>query len=209
MLYFSGPNTLAAPDPGLKVTRVVLGRGTQNYTCADSQSTTIPAAAGALAILYDASCLVSKKPSLLHQLPNILVSVSSSLTQTILQRIAGEAVVVGHHYFAPDFSTPVFDFRITTGQTQIFTGVRDQAVPALTSASRGGLADQQFGAVDWLRLKAIPAKTVDYKLAYRVETAGGKAPATCRGRPATFSIEYATEYCEYLPEISCFLRLRR
>lgn len=122
----------------------------------------------------------------------------------IIRGIAGDAVVVGHHYFAPDFSTPVFDFRVAAGQTQIFTGVRDQAIPALSTASRGGPGDQQFGAVDWLRLKAIPEKTVDYKLAYRVETAGGKAPATCEGRPSTFSIEYATEYCELFSDLFYF-----
>lgn len=138
-----------------------------------------------------------KNPTLLHKLPNVLVSISSSLTGVILKKIAGDAVVVGHHYF-PSVTTPVFDFRITAGQTQIFTGVKDQAAPARSSAAKGGPANQQFGAVDWLRLKAIAETSVGYKLAYRVETAGGKAPPTCKGRPSTFSIEYATEYCEYL-----------
>lgn len=194
-----GATALAGPDPGLVVTRVVLGRGTQNYTCADSKDTTLPVGAGALAMLYDVSCLAANYPALLHSLPDALVALPAGSIGAILQRVPVESIVLaGHHYFAPDFSTPVFDFRLA-GQTPIFTGVRDQAVPASSRAAKGGLQDQQFGAVDWLRLKAIAAQSVDYKLAYRVQTAGGKAPPTCKGRAGTFSIEYATEYCENCP----------
>lgn len=156
-------------------------------------------------MLYDASCLAANFPSLLHSLPDVLVALSTSRLDTILQRVPSEPIVVGHHYFAPDFSTPAFDFRLTAGQTQIFTGVRDQAVPASSNAAKGGRQDQQFGAVDWLRLKAIPAKSVDYKLAYRVQTAGGKAPPTCKGRAGTITIEYATEYCEYSHVVCLFV----
>lgn len=191
-----GTTALAGPDPGLVVTRVVLGRGTQNYTCADSKDTTLPVGAGALAVLYDASCLAANFPALLHSLPDALVALSADSIGAVLS--AESMLVAGHHYFAPDFSTPVFDFRLA-GQAQIFTGVRDQAVAAPGSAAKGGLREQQFGAVDWLRLKAIAAKSVDYQLAYRVQTAGGKAPPTCKGRAGTFSIEYATEYCEDCP----------
>lgn len=195
----SGPTLLADPDPGLSVTRVVLGRGTQNYTCADSKDTTVPSAAGALAILYDASCLAANYPSLLHELPDALVALSGSIeiyTGAILQRISGEPIILGKHYFS-DFTTPVFDFRLTAGQTGIFTGVKDQAVPASAYAAKGGSPDQQFGAVDWLRLKSVTGKSVGYKLAYRVHTAGGKAPSTCKGLASSFTIEYAAEYCEY------------
>lgn len=181
---------------------MVLGRGTQNYTCTDSKATTVPATAGAKAILYDASCLAAYYPSLLHELPNVAVTLSEGVelfAGALLQRVSGDNIVVGHHYFAPDFNTPVFDFRLRATQTKIFTGKKDQSVPAAEFAALGGVPNQQFGAVDWLRLVAIPGKSVDYKLAYRVHTAGGKAPPTCSGRPSSFTIEYSAEYCE------CFL----
>lgn len=189
----AGPTALAGPDAGLRLTRVVLGRGTQNYTCIDSLETTIPTGGGAVAALYDASCLAATFPALLHELPNALVALSSG---TARQRITRDAALVGHHFFAPNFATPVFDFRTKPGQTGIFTGARDAGIPAAAGAARGGPPDQQFGAVDWLRLKTLPGQSVGYQLVYRIHTAGGKPPPNCKGRPSTITIEYATEYCE-------------
>lgn len=189
-----GTVALADPDAGLRLTRVLLGRGTQNYTCTDSSETTIPTGGGAVATLYDASCLAATFPALLHQLPNALVGMSGA---TGRQRIVRDAALVGHHYFAPNFATPVFDLRLKPGQTGIFTGARDAGVPAAVGAARGGPPDQQFGAVDWLRLKTLPGQSVGYQMVYRVHTAGGKPPPTCKDRPTTITIEYATEYCEH------------
>ena len=55
---------------------------------------------------------------------------------------------------------------------------------------------QGFGAVDWLQLKAKSGST-ELMEAYRVFTAGGKAPSTCEGQPATFEMQYSAEYWFY------------
>jgi len=121
----------------------------------------------------------------------------------VFQRLSKEKVVVGHHYFTPDFSTPVFDFRITPDVKRYFSGSKDAGISATTYASKGS-PGEQYGAVDWLRLKAGD-KSVESKLAYRVHTAGGKAPANCKGRGGSFMVDYAAEYCLFCP----FLANRR
>ncbi|KAG0127186.1 hypothetical protein HOY82DRAFT_81303 [Tuber indicum] len=193
-----GPTLLPDPDPGLKLTNVVLGRGTQNYTCADDTESSTPVSQGAEAILYDVSCLAADHPSLLHELPDVLVQLQSSVQYyitAVFQRLSKEKVIAGHHYFTPDFSTPVFDFRITPDIKRYFSGKRDAGVPATAYASKGA-PGQEYGAVDWVRLKAGD-EAVESKLAYRVHTAGGKAPPNCKGMQKNFDIEYATEYWFY------------
>lgn len=108
--------------------------------------------------------------------------------------------LIGHHYFAPNNTIPVFDFRMEKSQSLIFRGKKDQGVPATTAASKG-IPTEQNGAVDWLRIVAIQSLSVGFKLVYRVQTAGGKSPSTCKGMSKSFEIQYATEYCKYSHDI--------
>ncbi|KAG0633724.1 hypothetical protein HOY80DRAFT_591418 [Tuber brumale] len=193
-----GTTLLADPEPGLTLTNVVLGRGTQNYTCTDNTESSIPVSQGALATLYDVSCLAANHPSLLHELPDVLVQLQTSVQfyiTAVFQRFSKEKIVAGHHFFAPDYSTPVFDFRVTPDIKRYFSGKRDAGVAATAYSSKGS-PGQEYGAVDWLRLKAGD-KSVESKLAYRVNTAGGKAPENCKGMQKNFNIDYAAEYWFY------------
>ena len=83
-------------------------------------------------------------------------------------------------------------------------GQKLENVPAPSYAD-AGLPPDAFGAVDWLKLGSKEGvytadgddfKSKGYKLVYRVETAGGKAPPTCQDRPAQFTIPYAAQYSE-------------
>lgn len=118
----------------------------------------------------------------------------------IVSRMSRNKILVGHHYFSPNNTIPVFDFRMEksqqNSQSLVFRGKKDQGVPATASASKGILTEQN-GAVDWLRIVAIPSLSVGFKLVYRVQTAGGKNPSTCKGMSKSFEIQYATEYCKY------------
>lgn len=143
------------------------------------------------------------QPTLLNQLPNSLVTFSPDLdlfksSTATAKKLKAQDVIVGRHHFNPEGTTPIFDFRMKPGQDKIFTGTRDDSVPAPSSASKG-TPGEEFGPVDWLRIKAIPDKTVGYTLGYRLHTAGGKAPATCKGlTKKVIEVQYATQYCEYL-----------
>lgn len=61
------------------------------------------------------------------------------------------------------------------------------------AASVVGQSNQGFGAVAWLKLVTKAAATGNLQEVYRVNTAGGKPPATCAGSAATLEVQYATE----------------
>jgi hypothetical protein len=46
-------------------------------------------------------------------------------------------------------------------------------------------------AVPWLKLLAKDGATGGIKEVYRVDTAGGSAPATCQGQPANIQVQYS------------------
>ncbi|KAH0553282.1 hypothetical protein GP486_006583 [Trichoglossum hirsutum] len=187
---------IADPSSDLKLSRVVLGRGTQNYTC-KAGSSDKPTAAGAIAILYDASCPASYQPALLHELPGAFLQVDSSteyLAAAILQTMSSEHVVAGHHYFSGP-TTPVFDFRVKDGDKDIFCGKKTSNVSAPGDSVKGK-NNQGDGAVDWLKLDSVDG-TSGFKEAYRVVTAGGSPPPTCKDKPASFEVDYTAEYWFY------------
>ena len=72
------------------------------------------------------------------------------------------------------------------------TSVAD--IPAPSGANAG---PQGYGAVDWKALTAV-AGSVGLEV-YRVETAGGKAPASCSGVGVgeTVLVQYAAMYWFY------------
>ncbi|KAF8533258.1 hypothetical protein BDD12DRAFT_504160 [Trichophaea hybrida] len=179
----------AEPHPPL---RVVLGKGTQNYTCADSTAASVPKANGAKAVLYDASCLAENYPDLLHSLPPILLDLNFDAEKYLIKKlhIDQDGLKVGVHYFSNP-TTPVFNFQ-KSKKGGIFVGKKIQNVTAPSTAKYG-----QNGAVDWLKIDAIDGTTNGCVTAYRVVTAGGKPPTTCAGLKKHFEVPYVTEYWFY------------
>ncbi|KAF8471240.1 hypothetical protein BDZ91DRAFT_718163 [Kalaharituber pfeilii] len=196
-----GDGALKLTDAGfMRLKLVVIGHGTQNYTCADSTANSKPAPIGAYAEMFDASCFATFAPAILHWLPDIFLHRTEAVPRDLLPK-------VGLHYFHPDITTAVFDINEPTDRKQsgLFVGKKLENVPAPQNANRG-IEPDAFGAVDWLKL--VPKnnvktecgetlKSVGFKAVYRVHTAGGKAPATCEGRESSFTIPYATEYWLY------------
>lgn len=170
---------------------VAVGRGTQNYTCADSTAQSKPVAAGAVARLYNATCAAANYPQLLARLPNAsLVFGSPAVEDEPLH--PAPLYFSGDHFFI-DAKTPVFN----VGTKSDFYGVAvcaksdSSAAPADAPAGPNGL-----GSVPWLKLADTGAST-GFKEVYRVNTAGGVAPASCEGQEAQFKVDYATEYWFY------------
>lgn len=144
---------LPPPSSGLSLKHVVLGRGTQNYTC--SEESAAPVAKGALATLFDASCLVGSYPELLHQLTPALRNVSvdtlsflSVLTGQIVSSKSG-GLIEGKHYFDCD-GVPFFDLRFGGSKDWMTAEVVGKApAPSKALASQSNGADHD---VDWLKL---------------------------------------------------------
>ncbi|GJP91284.1 hypothetical protein CBS147343_8296 [Aspergillus niger] len=181
-------NLTALPTPATNLTlqHVALGRGTQNYTCSSPQNTTSkPTSVGALATLFDASCIASVDEELLHHLPALVQGIPLEtldfLATLISLACAGEGIL-GEHYFTGN-GQPSFDLR--------FSGDDDWAtMKKVASANAPKSVD-----VPWLKLVKIEGEGI--KEVYRVYTAGGVSPATCEGQEGEFEVEYAAEYWFY------------
>lgn len=161
-------SNLTAPTSDMKLVLIALGQGTQNYTCASS--TSVPAAIGALAQLYNASCAVASNPS---------ASTDS------LASIAASSATIGTHFFV-DNTTPDFDIQ-GLGNTEV-KKAEDAAAP------------NPSADVKWLRLQAqATGTTSSVKQIYRLRTVGGVAPATCEGRTAgeVITVDYQAQYWVY------------
>lgn len=167
-------NGLPSPD-GLTLKYIALGYGTQNYTC--SNTTASPVAVGAIAVLYDATSLLTNEPSSVPTLPALAYSTSSSLGLATL----------GHHYFSAS-STPTFDLDAANPRAFLSAKKMD-SVNAPSSSIPNSVA--------WLYLADNgTGLSQNLKAVYRVETAGGGAPSACT-KAGNVEVEYAAEYWFY------------
>ncbi|KKK16143.1 hypothetical protein P175DRAFT_0555695 [Aspergillus ochraceoroseus IBT 24754] len=169
---------------------VAVGRGTQNYTCATSTKDSKPEANGAVARLYNATCIAANFPDLIELLPAIAykVTLPSNEYDPLPPANLG---LIGHHFFQG--STPVFNLDTTpSSQLGLAISKKVAALDAPSNAIKGS-----NGAVAWLYLSAINGTVGAYKSVYRVDTAGGNSPETCEGMPSAFTVQYAANYFFY------------
>ncbi|KAK5160241.1 hypothetical protein LTR04_004710 [Oleoguttula sp. CCFEE 6159] len=186
------PSTPSLPPPssGLTLSRVAVGRGTQNYTCDTTNSSAVPVSVGAVATLYNASCVAVLYPELLSLMPNVALQYPPPSSASPLS--PSNIDLSGHHYFV-DASTPFFD--LDTSSHSYGTGAfkKAAACPAPGDAPRGPLREGGYGSVAWLKLAAKGAGQT-FQEVYRINTAGGNPPASCVGQPASLEVDYAAEY---------------
>ena len=136
------------PAEGAKAVRVVLGRGTQNYSCSGASGNK-PVPTGAVATLYDVSCIAGSS-QLLSALPGLIINMDMDLISKVAKDIAGtDQIVAGHHYFSNE-GFPVFNFSTESGN-DVFVGRKLAQIQA-PSCAVNGTDNQAFGAVDWLQL---------------------------------------------------------
>lgn len=182
------PTSLPPPSPGLTLKHVAIGRGTQNYTCG-TNVTAAPAAVGALATLYNASCVAATYPDVLSMLPR--VALQYNLTSTNQASLSPSNLQIsGHHYF--ELTVPTFNLDTAAMNLGIAPTSKNNTAPA-PAGSPVGQYGQGFGAVAWLKLLATDEATGNLQEVYRVNTAGGNPPATCAGMPSAFEVQYSAE----------------
>ncbi|MCJ1479110.1 hypothetical protein MMC13_007794 [Lambiella insularis] len=171
------PTPLPLPSTGLFLYHVAIGRGTQNYTCADSTANSLPVPIGANATLYNATCIASSYPTVLASLPGIALTAPVS-------SIPDSLVPSGHHYFT-NSTTPTFDL----GDLGFVHAKKMNTSNAPTATPP---------AVAWLKLDAEAQEEIgNIAEIYRLNTAGGSPPANCSGMASTFEVQYAAVYWFY------------
>lgn len=180
---------MPSPVAGTSLLAITLGRGNQNYTCADSTANSIPVSVGAVATLFDASPLLPFLPPMegqkvLDLLPAYLVTFPYIALEN------SNLPVKGRHFFNTA-AVPIFDLTVSNVGLLVGDKIANIGAPSGSSSGPDGT-----GAVDWLALGASSGSTCLAE-GYRVFTAGGKAPKTCAGQAPTIEIPYAAQYWFY------------
>jgi hypothetical protein len=203
------PTPLPAPNLGDVLGHVAIGRGVQvytpqvdvklhiltrpqNYTCANSSAT--PVSIGAVASLYNASCVAASYPDLLSLLPNLALNYPQPAAGASM--LPSNLDLSGHHFFANP-TTPMFDMTANPATNLGVVTAKKVANSTAPAGSPLGVNGVGNGAVPWLYLQSTNATTGRVQTVYRLNTAGGSPPKTCASSPATFSVQYAAEYWFY------------
>jgi len=175
----AAPVALPPPSAGLYLNHIAIGRGTQNYTC--SNDTAVPLAVGALATLFNVTCLAGPYPQLLNLMPDIALKFPVPDPSNVMS--PANLFLSGHHYFT-NLTTPFFD--LNTNQHSWGT----VACKKLSTAD----APNKATDVAWLKLSSQSRDGCTISEVYRLNTKGGQPPATCKGMPQAFTVQYAAEY---------------
>lgn len=150
-------------------------------------------------------CQGADSTHILTNATSIAVNVSNYNDGKPIFPLGSGSIVSGHHYFT-NASTPTFNLVWDTTNYGIFFSQKISNATAPITAAKGPDGSK---AVPWLKLEVeTPAApwTIEQKdlvpsvkEIYRVNTAGGAAPATCAGLPTGTIIqkEYAAEYWFY------------
>jgi hypothetical protein len=155
--------------------------------------------------LYDIGTPLNRDPLVQWKIPTISGLALALSTQVSIfdfsLRSQGYEHLLGHHFFAKvpalnGANTPTFAFDQLPGDPYPMAQVGKLNQTDAPKWACPGLASE--GAVPWLYLKdnsGVSKGGVD--TVYRLETAGGSAPATCKGSAAAFQVPYAAQ-CKFI-----------
>ncbi|TFK75050.1 hypothetical protein BDN72DRAFT_606749 [Pluteus cervinus] len=180
---------LAPPSTG--PSGIVLGVGVQNYTCTAAGNYTT---AGAVAQLFDISCLINKSSfddvqdvayDLWKKAPE---SITTLRLGTLINQI-GHGEPAGLHYFISNSAggiSPKWDH--TASAT-----AKGKAGDFVVAKKVGDIpAPNPSADVDWLSLANVSGDLAAQ--VFRVSTRGGVAPAKCTPGSPLISVKYTSKY---------------
>lgn len=197
---------LTLPDAQLAVlgkpnssypTAIGVAFGVQNYTCSTNNNFT---SAGAVAQLYDISCLYKSEPNLFKTIQEPLydawVNLTSDITVqeiiAIIPALVNPDIIQADHYFLPNPSgsgiSPVWDFRVAER-------FKDEVNAFILGQGAGSVAAPVDPAhnINWLRVREISGEIANE--VYRTDTVGGQPPTSCtHGQTPDISVKYTSKY---------------
>jgi len=187
-------NQTALVSPTTAPLFVLLGVGIQNYTCSSTTSTY--ASIGAVASLFDISCLDKKPEFATVQTTafDIWSKAPASVKATSIGSRVSAPVLRGFHYFVTSPSgtgiSPIWDFR-STGK---FAG---NATAYVLGAKVGDIKAPTNSPVnvDWLALNGVQGDLAS-KI-FRIDTVNGQPPTSCVAGSAPISVKYTAKYYLY------------
>ncbi|KAF8199207.1 hypothetical protein K438DRAFT_1583492 [Mycena galopus ATCC 62051] len=173
---------------------VALGVGVQNYSCTSTTSTY--ASIGAVASLFDISCLIGTPvfPVIQTDAFDIWSQEPANVTATTIGSGVGAPFLLGYHYFVTSPSgtglSPKWDFTSTgrnAGNASAYViGAKVGDIPAPTNPTTN---------VDWLALNNAQGSLAS-KI-FRIDTVNGQPPSSCVPGSADISVKYTAKYLLY------------
>jgi Protein of unknown function (DUF3455) len=157
----------------------------------------VPVQIGAVANLYDASCIAANYSDLLDLLTEIVIDFSLPSTSVQTPLAPANIDLLGHHYFT-NSTTPTFNLDTTPEKQYGIVMAKKADSMSAPSGSIVGQNNQGYGATTWLYLTSVAGTVGDYTEVYRVNTAGGNAPSNCSGQAANVEIQYSAQYYFYV-----------
>jgi hypothetical protein len=154
-----------------------------------------------LATLYDLGTKLNRDPIAKWKIGSLSgLALSMSTNPKVLNAFlsaSGYNTVLGDHFFNVD-NVPTFALtKVQSNPFPVVFSKKNGSMPAPTSSCPG---KSNEGAVPWLQLIDAGGSQGGVNTVYRLETAGGSAPATCAGvSKATFEVAYAAQYWLYGP----------
>ncbi|KAJ7140592.1 hypothetical protein C8R43DRAFT_590257 [Mycena crocata] len=184
-------NQTALVAPTTPPLYVMLGVGIQNYTC--SSATSSYASIGAVASLFDISCLDKSPgfPGIQTTAMNIWNKASASTKAISIGSRVGAPNLLGAHYFvtAPSGTgiSPKWDFtanpKFAHDPNAFVIAAKTGDVLAPTNPTTN---------VDWLMLNGVQGSLA--KTIFRVDTVGGQPPTSCTAGSAPITVKYTAKY---------------
>ncbi|KAG8808787.1 hypothetical protein FRC17_003773, partial [Serendipita sp. 399] len=181
--------TLAVP-PGTQPVAIALGVGTQNYTCSAAGTY---ASAGAVATLFDLSCLVNDPLKRFATIQDDLFKLPAPARNALVSLLARTPLNIGAHYF---IKNPLPN---GTGNNPKFAQQTNGGAISTVLAKKAGIPAPNGGGanVDWLQLSALEGFGQWATTVFRVDTKAGQPPASCSQVNSTITVPYAAKYYFY------------
>jgi hypothetical protein len=196
-LPLSPAQQTALGSPTTPLAAVGLAFGVQNYTCSPNN---VFVAAGAVAELFDISCLACANSKLISTIHNDLFNlwngpaVGDATVQQLIEalpNIVPPNMILAQHYFISNAAggiSPVWDFRAT----QKFKGVQNAVFVGKALANTPD--SDPTKNVPWLHVGKVSGDISDE--IYRIYTVGGVAPSSCVSG-TNISVKYTSQYWFY------------
>jgi hypothetical protein len=129
------------------------------------------------------TCLAGPFIGLLNELPSIALKYAQP-TPEQLRSSSARDFYLGNHYFTPNATTPFFNLN---------TEDHEYGVVALGRLDGNDAANAQRDVAN-LKLGAKSRRGCQVQEVYRLNSAGGTPPKTCKDMPPKFEVQYATNY---------------
>jgi len=175
-----GQTALSIPQ-GQVPNHILLGVGTQNYTCTDNGTLTSD---GATSRLYDISWAIGT--AAFTNAESYYFNLTPEGQAAFEDTFKSMDMLIADHYFVANDTA--------TGISPKFASAKDGDESSIIAQKVASLQAPNATNIDWLQLAKVNGNFSGTDTVFRVDTMGGRPPASCDPNTGTISVPYAAKY---------------